>query len=153
MRGWGGVSLINIHSKKTKKKAGTRKHKHIHTQPHAVPAICPSGQDVATRKKTSSESIINGRIVKQAAETIRCSIGHMWGWEVWVVVGGVGAVVWGVVLRGPDDIVGRRVGIGHAREHSVQAADVPVVVVALNGHGGRVWKTQRDKEAANQIQR
>lgn len=47
-----------------------------------------------------------------------------------------------VVLRGPDDTAGR-VGVGNAREHGIRAADVPVVVVALDGHSGRVWKNRR----------
>lgn len=47
-------------------------------------------------------------------------------------------------LRGPGD-ARWWVGVGHAREHGVRAADVPVVVVALDGHSGRVWKTHRDK--------
>lgn len=44
-------------------------------------------------------------------------------------------------LRGPGDNAERRVGVVHAREHGVRAADIPVVVVALDGHDGRVWKT------------
>lgn len=41
-------------------------------------------------------------------------------------------------LRGPGDGGGRRVGVGHADQHRIRAADVPVVVVALDGHGRRV---------------
>lgn len=95
------------------------------------------------------------RLLRQLdAPLVTCGDGKFGRW--WEELGGGGrswAVRRGVVLRGPDDIVGRRVGIGHAREHCVRAADVPVVVVALDGHGGRVWKTQRDKDAANQIRR
>lgn len=44
----------------------------------------------------------------------------------------------GGFLRGPGDVGGRRVGVGLAEEHGARAADVPVVVVALYGHRGRV---------------
>lgn len=71
-------------------------------------------------------------------------------------VGSLGGGAGGVgrrVLRGPGDNAGRRVGVEGAREHGVQAADVPVVVVALDGHGGRVWRRHGDKQAANQNHR
>lgn len=42
-------------------------------------------------------------------------------------------------LRGPGD-VGGGVGVGQAEEHGVCAAHVPVVVVALDGHGGGVCR-------------
>lgn len=88
------------------------------------------------KKSKTGESVIKGRTVQHTAETIRRSAGHMvveWG------SGGQG--VRRRDLRGPGDNAERRVGVVHAREHGVRAADIPVVVVALDGHDGRVWKT------------
>jgi len=45
-------------------------------------------------------------------------------------------------LRGPGDGGGRGVPVGHAEQRGVRAAHVPVVVVALDGHGGRVCRRE-----------
>lgn len=80
--------------------------------------------------------IIKGRIVVHASvmmtETSRLSVTISEGDRPPAQMDGGG------FLRGPGDVSGRRVGVGLAEEHGARAADVPVVVVALYGHRGRV---------------
>lgn len=49
-------------------------------------------------------------------------------------------------LRAPGDGGGRRVGVGHAEERGIRAANVPVVVVSLYGHRWGVWKWERERQ-------
>lgn len=49
--------------------------------------------------------------------------------------------MWSVCcLRCPGDGGGLRVGRGMAEQNRVRATNVPVVVVTVDGDGGRVWK-------------